>query len=116
MLYCSHRPKRCRTTLIFRVPTLLSQLNLDSLPTPLSRLPYGSSKLQGVRFVQVRGSEVFKQQIEHIKNLSSSRDERFIRGTTRIFSISERGGPEGARTPDLIHAMDALFQLRYRPI
>src|SRR5579864_7450999 len=46
MLYCSHRPKRCRTTLIFRVPT------------PLSRLPYGSSKLQGVRFAQVRGSEV----------------------------------------------------------
>src|SRR5581483_7320050 len=26
------------------------------------------------------------------------------------------GGPEGARTPDLIHAMDALFQLRYRPL
>jgi hypothetical protein len=26
------------------------------------------------------------------------------------------GGPEGARTPDLIHAMDALSQLRYRPI
>ena len=26
------------------------------------------------------------------------------------------GGPEGARTPDLIHAMDALFQLRYRPM
>ena len=26
------------------------------------------------------------------------------------------GGPEGARTPDLIHAMDALSQLRYRPM
>ena len=28
----------------------------------------------------------------------------------------KRSGPEGARTPDLIHAMDALSQLRYRPI
>ena len=25
------------------------------------------------------------------------------------------GGPEGARTPDLIHAMDALSQLSYGP-
>jgi hypothetical protein len=36
-----------------------------------------------------------------------------------IVSVSDErgdGGPEEARTPDLIHAMDALFQLRYRPI
>ena len=36
-----------------------------------------------------------------------------------MFNLSryeKAGGPEGARTPDLIHAMDALFQLRYRPI
>ena len=26
------------------------------------------------------------------------------------------GGPEGIRTPDLLHAMEALFQLRYRPM
>ncbi len=31
-------------------------------------------------------------------------------------SDRKKGGPEGARTPDLIHAMDALFQLRYRPM
>jgi hypothetical protein len=31
-------------------------------------------------------------------------------------NFSKIGGPEGARTPDLIHAMDALFQLRYRPM
>jgi hypothetical protein len=37
------------------------------------------------------------------------RSERKRMDTTLI------GGPEGARTPDLIHAMDALFQLRYRP-
>ncbi len=33
-----------------------------------------------------------------------------------LFILDAYGGPEGARTPDLIHAMDALFQLRYRPI
>jgi hypothetical protein len=32
-----------------------------------------------------------------------------------MFNLKRNGGPEGARTPDLIHAMDALFQLRYRP-
>jgi hypothetical protein len=26
------------------------------------------------------------------------------------------GGPEGIRTPDLLHAMEARSQLRYRPI
>ncbi len=26
------------------------------------------------------------------------------------------GGPEGIRTPDLLHAMEARFQLRYRPM
>src|ERR1051326_1119743 len=58
-----------------------------------------------------------------IKNLSSVRDERSFRGTTLIVaSIIQKsrtgfiGGPEGARTPDLIHAMDALSQLRYRPM
>ncbi len=25
------------------------------------------------------------------------------------------GGPEGIRTPDLLHAMEALYQLRYKP-
>jgi hypothetical protein len=29
---------------------------------------------------------------------------------------ADTGGPEGIRTPDLIHAMDALSQLRYRPM
>ena len=58
-----------------------------------------------------------------IKNLSSARDERSFRGTTLIvistIQLSRTrliGGPEGARTPDLIHAMDALSQLRYRPM
>jgi hypothetical protein len=69
------------------------------------------------------------------KSPSSLRDEKAFRDTTRIhisfLSVSSIfqyprpdrkrmdtaviGGPEGARTPDLIHAMDALFQLRYRP-
>jgi hypothetical protein len=26
------------------------------------------------------------------------------------------GGPEGTRTPDLLHAIETLSQLRYRPI
>jgi hypothetical protein len=26
------------------------------------------------------------------------------------------GGPEETRTPDLLHAMEALYQLRYKPI
>jgi len=26
------------------------------------------------------------------------------------------GGPEETRTPDLLHAMEALYQLRYRPM
>src|SRR5438067_7881902 len=58
-----------------------------------------------------------------IKNLSSARDERSFRGTTLIVASTIQlsrtrliGGPEGARTPDLIHAMDALSQLRYRPM
>ncbi len=58
-----------------------------------------------------------------IKNLSSARDERSFRGTTLIVASTNQlsrtkliGGPEGARTPDLIHAMDALSQLRYRPM
>ena len=25
-------------------------------------------------------------------------------------------GPEGTRTPDLLHAMEALYQLRYKPV
>src|SRR5947209_5117297 len=55
------------------------------------------------------------------KNLSSARDERLFRCTTLILHQSIQlsrignGGPEGARTPDLIHAIDALSQLRYRP-
>src|SRR5205823_13831057 len=58
-----------------------------------------------------------------IKNLSSARDERSFRGTTLIVASTIQlsrtkliGGPEGARTPDLIHAIDALSQLRYRPM
>jgi hypothetical protein len=59
-------------------------------------------------------------------------DDSFLFSTKKIFHprgtkdlsvvppeihISEgSSGPEGARTPDLIHAMDALFQLRYRPM
>ena len=44
------------------------------------------------------------------------RDERLFRGTTLLlrFRVS-RGGPEGTRTPDLLHAMETLSQLRYRP-
>jgi hypothetical protein len=26
------------------------------------------------------------------------------------------GGPEETRTPDLLHAMEALYQLSYRPV
>jgi hypothetical protein len=31
-------------------------------------------------------------------------------------SLAALGGPEGTRTPDLLHAMEALYQLRYKPI
>jgi hypothetical protein len=45
------------------------------------------------------------------------RDERLFRGTTLIFDLREiGGGPEGTRTPDLLHAIETLSQLRYRPI
>ena len=44
------------------------------------------------------------------------RDERLFRGTTLIFDLDSNGGPEGIRTPDLFHAMEALSQLRYRPM
>src|SRR5208337_3331925 len=33
----------------------------------------------------------------------------------RLHHCLKLGGPKGARTPDLIHAMDALSQLSYRP-
>jgi hypothetical protein len=33
-----------------------------------------------------------------------------------ISRMQKLGGPEGIRTPDLLHAMEALSQLRYRPI
>ena len=31
-------------------------------------------------------------------------------------SYSERSGPEGIRTPDLLSAIEARSQLRYRPV
>ena len=33
-----------------------------------------------------------------------------------IKSLKKVGGPEGDRTPDLLHAMQALSQLSYRPM
>src|SRR5947199_10157560 len=49
------------------------------------------------------------------KNLSSAMDERLLfRGTFQ--SLTRLGGPEGTRTPDLLHAIETLYQLRYRPI
>jgi hypothetical protein len=44
------------------------------------------------------------------------RAQRRISTLTQPVGRVQLGGPEGARTPDLIHAMDALFQLRYRPM
>ena len=37
-----------------------------------------------------------------------------LRGTTRVGRLG-LGGAEGTRTPDFLHAMQALFQLSYSP-
>jgi hypothetical protein len=51
------------------------------------------------------------------KNLPSIRDERFFPWYHPDFrSLAVLGGPEETRTPDLLHAMEALYQLRYKPI
>jgi hypothetical protein len=50
------------------------------------------------------------------KSLSSIETKGFSAASPEYFSAGdERSGPEGARTPDLLHAMEALSQLRYRP-